>query len=679
MSSVRIVLCMIVRNESGNIRRCLDAALSHVDAYIVCDTGSTDATLEVVRDAATRLGKPGAVFHHEWQDFGHNRTLSIREARRWVKVRDWSLERTYLLLLDADMVLQVQGAIDRESLRSTSYVIAQDDGVLRYYNTRLVCLSHEWRAVGVTHEYWEALGDASPPERLAGVWIQDVGDGGSKGEKFERDIRLLSEGLRQEPDNVRYMFYLAQSLYDTKRWAEAEEWYARRCAAGGWAEERWYARYRQGLCALHRDAHDRAAVLLLAAFEERPSRAEPLHALARHYRERGHHHLALMLARRALEIPYPVDDILFVSRPVYEWQLWEEIMISAYYAGPAHRILGLSACERLLARRGHEQGFYDYVARNEVFYLEPVDGVRRGVFAVSNALRSHAGTEYACSNPTAVRIGERIYVNVRLVNYRQERGRVYTSRDADGVIRTRNVTLEWEPRTGLELAEREASAGIPTDWQADGRVLGLEDQRWILHQDSVWFTATSCQVPGRNGMPQVVLGRMNAALDAVEHLVPLECELAREVEKNWVLWSLGRRLFLIYSCDPFVVLSVDPRNGRTRPAACHVPAFRVARFRGSTSPIRIPTSATRSILLVHEVAQHEHENVYAHRWVEIDDDMAVVAASRPFVFDHRGIEYATGLCSLNDDLLLVTYGWEDREARWIEIEWAEVRAALENG
>ena len=41
------------------------------------------------------------------------------------------------------------------------------------------------------------------------IWIDDIGDGGSKGDKFERDIRLLKQGLEEEPNNGRYYFYLA--------------------------------------------------------------------------------------------------------------------------------------------------------------------------------------------------------------------------------------------------------------------------------------------------------------------------------------------------------------------------------------------------------------------------------------------------------------------------------------
>jgi hypothetical protein len=77
----RLVLCMIVKNEAAIIERCLDAALPHVDAYVICDTGSTDGTVEAVRAAGSRLDKPGIVCRHPWKDFGHNRTRSADAAR----------------------------------------------------------------------------------------------------------------------------------------------------------------------------------------------------------------------------------------------------------------------------------------------------------------------------------------------------------------------------------------------------------------------------------------------------------------------------------------------------------------------------------------------------------------------------------------------------------------------
>ncbi len=41
-------------------------------------TGSTDDTIEVVENFFAKQSIPGAVAHHTWQDFGHNRNLCIK-------------------------------------------------------------------------------------------------------------------------------------------------------------------------------------------------------------------------------------------------------------------------------------------------------------------------------------------------------------------------------------------------------------------------------------------------------------------------------------------------------------------------------------------------------------------------------------------------------------------------
>jgi hypothetical protein len=663
---VRLLLCMNVKNEARVIERCLDSALSIADGWVICDTGSTDATVDVVRAVAARWGKPGRVLHHPWRDFGFNRTLSAQEARAVADEWGWSRERTYLLLLDADMIVEPAPEFDKQTLDATYYQVVQDTGALSYLNTRLACLSHDWQAVGATHEYWQAHGDG-PGERLNTLSIRDVGDGGSKGGKLMRDYRLLKQELARDPGNPRHMFYLAQTCFDGGRYAEAAEWYGRRWALGGWDEERWYARYKQAVALLHCGDTLRGAGLLLEAFDERPTRAEPLWALARHHREHGRNHVALMLALQALRIPFPTEDVLFVESEVYRWKLWEEVMINAWYV-PGHRKLGFAACERLLLRRGHDDEFYNYVASNESFYHAPLPRLRTGNIDVDPALLHTDDGTYNPANPTVVRIGDRVIFNARLVNYVQEGGRGYTT-SSDGVVRTRNATVEWDPQTRVCGPARE-SAGVPADWSTATDKLGLEDMRWTVHAGRVWFTAACFQTPLAPDCCRVVLGRMSEALDAVEHLVPLQRETLRFAEKNWLPWSRGGELLVIYGYDPFEVRTVDVETGATELVQRISPAFHAGGFRGSASPIPIPGRDGRWLLLTHDVAYRPQGNAYAHRFVEVDEYEGIIAASRPFHFDHAGIEYVAGMCDLGDGRLLVTYGYEDREARWLELDWS---------
>ena len=46
----KLCLCMIVKNESRIMERCLNATKSIVDFVSICDTGSTDHTPEIIEN-----------------------------------------------------------------------------------------------------------------------------------------------------------------------------------------------------------------------------------------------------------------------------------------------------------------------------------------------------------------------------------------------------------------------------------------------------------------------------------------------------------------------------------------------------------------------------------------------------------------------------------------------------
>ena len=124
-------------------------------------------------------------------------------------------------------------------------------------------------------------------QRMPTLWFDDVSDGGSKSDKFERDIRLLTQGLIDEPGNARYMFYLAQSYRDTAQWDLAIEWYSKRAAEGGWDEEVWYSEYMVGWCQVNRgDSWHDFMPQLMKCWAMRPRRIEPMWMLGIEARKR---------------------------------------------------------------------------------------------------------------------------------------------------------------------------------------------------------------------------------------------------------------------------------------------------------------------------------------------------------------------------------------------------------
>jgi glycosyltransferase involved in cell wall biosynthesis len=309
---------MIVRNEGAILGRCLESVQSLISYWVICDTGSTDNTCDVIRDRLSRI--PGELHHDKWVDFGHNRTLGMSRARG---------KGDYHLLLDADMVLSQRGPLP--TLESDAYFI-RFAGLCDYSVARLVSDRHHWRYIGVTHEYIHSE-TATTARLLRELEVVHFEDGNSRTEKYPRDIALLRSALVNEPDNPRYVYYLAQSYRDSGDLQSALEWYTRRSNMGGWAEERWHALY-QAAKLLAATGRPSAEVIetLLCAYDLRPSRLEPVYHLAKHFRETQRNSLALHFARLAREVPYP-DDLLFVERDVYDYLLPMEYALACHALG----------------------------------------------------------------------------------------------------------------------------------------------------------------------------------------------------------------------------------------------------------------------------------------------------------------------------------------------------------
>ena len=76
------------------IQRCLRSARGLIQTWVICDTGSSDRTRELIVDALD--GIPGELHQCDWVNFGHNRTELMERAYG---------KADYLLLIDADMTV----------------------------------------------------------------------------------------------------------------------------------------------------------------------------------------------------------------------------------------------------------------------------------------------------------------------------------------------------------------------------------------------------------------------------------------------------------------------------------------------------------------------------------------------------------------------------------------------
>jgi glycosyltransferase involved in cell wall biosynthesis len=335
MTPPSICLCMIVKDEEPVLRRCLESVRPFIDSYVICDTGSTDATIRIARE--TLQGLEGDVFEDEWVNFAVNRTKALKRAYK---------KADYLLIIDADEVLVCDPGFKLPPLDLPAYYFRVESGDIVYDKIQLVDASLPWEYKGVLHEYIACEIPLPLMEgRLEGIRTIRSADGARARDPltYKKDALVLERALLDEPENARYRFYLAQSYRDCGDLNAAIRNYLRRFTLGGnYPEETWYSLYQVAVLKERRgDPFPEVLAAYLEAFNFFSERAEPLYRIGLAYSQKREYRLAYLFLRPALEIPYPAGNRLFVEKPVYDYLLPLETAVAAYYLGEDREALDL--------------------------------------------------------------------------------------------------------------------------------------------------------------------------------------------------------------------------------------------------------------------------------------------------------------------------------------------------
>lgn len=363
MKDKTLCLCMIVKNESHIILETLNSIKKYLDYWVICDTGSTDNTPELIKDFFNKEGIKGELHFEKWKNFGYNRTLVFNYAYK---------KADYLWVIDADDFLI--GDLDLKDLSADSYRLKYILGPITYFRDQIFRGDLKWEYKGVLHEYAHCI---SKKEHSGGViegnYYINARTVGARSKidpktKYLADAHTLEQALKIEKDTdlvARYLFYLAQSYRDAGENKLAIKWYQKRVEHGGWVEEVWYSKYQIGSLFEMLGDYKNALVSYLDAFEYRPSRAESLHSLGKMCNIRREFFQAHMYLDYASRIPY-TKDILFVNNSVYDYEIVFELSISTYWIGDYKQSVAL--CDKLVTMKDKiPPNIYEQTLKNREF------------------------------------------------------------------------------------------------------------------------------------------------------------------------------------------------------------------------------------------------------------------------------------------------------------------------
>ena len=667
MALPTLCLNMIVKNESRIIHRLLKSVVPLIDSYCICDTGSTDDTVSII-EAFFRENKiPGKIIREPFRDFGYNRSIALKACER-EELAD------YILLLDADMIfsLNVSPEVFKQQLVDDIYCMFQGNDAFYYKNVRVIKNNRGCSYWGVTHEYVQSPPDSTQSTIDKSIaFIRDIGDGGSKGDKWERDIALLKQGLIDLPNNDRYTFYLANTYHDAGKHELAIETYQRRVQLGGWHEEVWYSHYRIGIAHMRMGNLTMAIMAWMDAYNVFPNRVENLYEIVKNYRILGKHKLAHMfyqVARKSMN-QHPERDYLFMHNDVYEWKLDYEFTILAYYTNPEKTPI-LPLCMKVAANLQIDDASMRNIMSNYKFYTPALNSFAAP--CIHTSLLQSIGEnleippEFSCSTPSLAlnHLGE-LLVNVRYVNYSIDDRGNYVNREK---IQTINVLGVVDISTSPWTLKQQKQ--IIYNTKRDNVYVGLEDVRLFPHNNRLLYNAN-------RGLGQGKMVIEHGVIDYFMCVNPVfltKLGVDRDVEKNWVLCeNAANELRCVYGWYPLEVGSLSDLGDFTTVCAHSMPAF-FKHVRGSTNGQKIGDEVW---FLCHSVS-YEDRRYYYHLFVVLDATTFALKKYTPwFAFEKKPVEYSLGFVVLpGTQRFLIGYSTMDRTSNYMELEKSVVDSMM---
>ncbi len=314
---------MIVKNEAKIIRRCLESVQSLIDYWVICDTGSTDGTEEIIREFLAKI--PGELHERPWVHFAHNRNEVLEYSKG---------KGDYILLIDADERLEFSKKKSLPLLDKDCYSIIHRSNEFDFQRVFLLNNRLNWKWVGAIHESPECpeVKTVGTIPGIVNICTQD-GSRSQDPEKFLKDIRILEQALSKNPEDRRHVFYLAETYSIANQKPKALKFYEKRVGMGPPNQEVFWSAYQVGRLQEELEHPSETFIQSYArAHQLRSTRVEPLFYLANHFLRMHSFYLAYLVSKDAVPIPLP-EDAHFIERWMYEWGMLLQYTKSAWFLG----------------------------------------------------------------------------------------------------------------------------------------------------------------------------------------------------------------------------------------------------------------------------------------------------------------------------------------------------------
>jgi len=377
--SATICLNMIVKNEADIIVDTLNNIWKyiHFDYWVICDTGSTDKTKEIITAFFSEKNITGELLEHEWRDFAHNRTKALECAFK---------KTDYVLIFDADDRIEGNFLLPPVMNKDSYYLKIGTD--CSYRRQLLITNQKRWRFKGVLHEFLDEIDSMTRgSETIEGNYCMISGHFGNRSKninKYYDDAIVLQNAFEKETNDIngdkhlagRYAFYCARSYEDAgqQHYSDSIKWYKKVLESKtNWIQEKYYSGLAIGNLYNKLNDTSNAIRYWIKSSDYDKERIEGIVSAMDCLRNKGDHVMVNLLYKKFKNYNKNVSaDKLFVERDKYNDLIEYNNSISAFYV-PNEKESGYECCKKIIRNNIISENLLKSTLSNLMFYKEYIE------------------------------------------------------------------------------------------------------------------------------------------------------------------------------------------------------------------------------------------------------------------------------------------------------------------
>ncbi len=242
-----------MKDEAKFLPRLLKSILPFVNKYYILDTGSTDNSIEIVKDFFEQHGIEGEIHvNTECIEIIEGKPCFIYGKARNEALKLLEGKADYGFWIDCDEELIIEPSFNESDFKNK--LISNDfdkgnvviRGTFEYHRSCIFKVSKPFKWVGKVHEVL-VCDDPTNDFNVQGMYVQLHADETDRDVNKYKQHALILQKEVDEHNSPRDIFYLANSLKDNGDWEKAIEYYRRRVNnIEGFYEERYESQFMIG-------------------------------------------------------------------------------------------------------------------------------------------------------------------------------------------------------------------------------------------------------------------------------------------------------------------------------------------------------------------------------------------------------------------------------------------------